>query len=84
MKLTPHSPKWFEALRKFNRQQADHTAKILELAGRSDVCGICGDDPASDYEIQLIAPPAGAVTTLRLCDDCHEIRAQTGERFMRL
>jgi len=40
--LKPHSPEWFAALEKVNPTQAAQTTQILSLAGRDDVCSICG------------------------------------------
>jgi hypothetical protein len=58
------------------------TRKIIELTGRTDVCSICGDDPASDYRLAEERRPAGGADTLRLCDDCVGIRREAGEPFM--
>jgi hypothetical protein len=80
-KLIPHSTEWFEALTRFDANQAAHTAAVIRRAGRSDVCSICGDDPARDYEIDLTQADPGAVTTLRLCDDCLSIQKRQGARF---
>ncbi len=65
MDLQPHTPEWFEALCKLNPQQAAMTERILELAGRTDVCSICGDKNSVVY--RMVAEPG---LTLRLCDDC--------------
>lgn len=72
--LTPHTPEWFSALTSWNPSQAAQTRQILELAGKLDVCSICGDEPATDY--RLIGPtvPDGCVHTIRLCDDCWNIQ----------
>ena len=48
-RLVPHSTPWFEALVRFNPDQVAHTAAIVRMAGRLDVCSVCGDDPAADY-----------------------------------
>jgi hypothetical protein len=80
--LTPHSPEWFRALEAFDPDQAAMTRQVLALAGRNDVCSICGDYPAKDYHLvdKHLAPEA--VATLRLCDDCHQIRKTVyGETF---
>lgn len=77
--LKPHSPAWFAALEKTNPQQAAQTRQILALAKRDDVCSVCGDEPASDYERK--AKPEQP-TTLRLCGDCLTIRkTMHGEDF---
>ncbi|MFI4976344.1 MAG: hypothetical protein ACHP84_17560 [Caulobacterales bacterium] len=78
----PHSAEWFAALEVFNPRQAAITRTIIELAGRDDVCSVCGDDPASDYRLTAQDLSDDAVATLRLCDDCHEISAMNGEHFI--
>jgi hypothetical protein len=82
--LTPHSPEWFTALQQWDPAKAMMTREVVELAGRTDVCSICGDDPASDYLLEEEYRPAGGPDTLRLCDDCLEIRRWSGEPFTRL
>ncbi len=79
--LTPHTPEWFAALEQWDPPKAMMTRKIIELAGRTDVCSICGDDPASDYRLEEEYRPAGGADTLRLCDDCVRIRRAAGEPF---
>ncbi len=65
MDLQPHTPEWFEALRKQNPQQAAMTEQIVKAAGRTDVCSICGDADSNPY--RMVGDPG---LTLRLCDDC--------------
>lgn len=81
----PHSPEWFHALEAFNPKQATITRQIIKLAGREDVCSICGDDPAKDFQIIGGALPDNAVGSIRLCEDCRHIRTEThGEEFVPL
>ena len=75
--LKPHSPAWFAALSKQNPQQAQHTRRIVELAGSAEVCSVCGDDPAQDYRVA--SANSGAIDTIRLCDDCRAIRLNMGD-----
>ena len=82
--LTPHMPEWFAALDSWDPPQALMTRKIIELTGRTDVCSVCGDDPARDYRLEEGHRPAGGVDTLRLCDDCVRIRRASGEPFAAL
>jgi len=82
--LTPHTPEWFAALEQWDPPKAMMTRKIIDLTGRTDVCSICGDDPASDYRLAEEHRPAGGADTLRLCDDCVGIRREAGEPFMPL
>lgn len=64
----PHTAEWFAALEALNPRQAAHTRQIIESAGRKDVCGVCGDAPASDFKV------GGVTLAIRLCDDCRNIR----------
>jgi hypothetical protein len=75
--LIPHTTEWFDALESCNPQQAAMTRQIVDLAGRTDVCPVCGDFPALDYKVvgASFTPQIGA--TIRLCDDCREIRRST-------
>jgi hypothetical protein len=54
---------------------------IVEDAERNDVCSICGDDPAQDYRLEEPFQSAGGVDTLKLCEDCFEIRRDMSEPF---
>jgi hypothetical protein len=78
----PHSIEWFRDLAKSDPRQAAHTRQIIERAGREDVCSVCGDDPSKDYKIVKPQPHADAVATLRLCNDCLDIRVGRGEEFV--
>ena len=81
-RLKPHSPEWFTALKRFDSRQAEQTAQMIKMAGSAEVCSVCGDDPARDYEIVKPAPVDGSVATIRLCSDCVEIRSDGGEGFV--
>jgi hypothetical protein len=82
--LRPHTPEWFAALEVWDPIQAATTRAAIEAAGHSDVCSICGDISANDYRAEEGARPPSGVDTLRLCDDCLEIRREMGEPFRRL
>jgi hypothetical protein len=77
----PHSPEWFAGVEAFDPAQAAQARAILKAAGRSDVCSVCGDDPAADYKLISPKPHRDAVATIRLCDDCRNIRKAAGELF---
>lgn len=79
--LKPHSPEWFAALEAFNPFQAVHARGMIQMAKRSDVCSVCGNDPASDYKLVHPTPADDAVATIRLCDDCRTIREKDGESY---
>ncbi len=40
--LTPHSPEWFNALQQWDPAKAIMTRRVVELAGRTDICSIWG------------------------------------------
>lgn len=70
--LHPHTPKWFQSLRKWDPRQAAMTEMAIKSAGSADVCSVCADTPASDYVVEKM-PPAGP-GTIRLCDFCFRLR----------
>ncbi|TXI85538.1 MAG: hypothetical protein E6Q40_07615 [Cupriavidus sp.] len=69
----PHTTEWFALLQHWDPPKAAKTQYVIERADSIDVCSVCGDDPASDFELRD-APPAGP-STIRLCDDCYRIRS---------
>lgn len=69
----PHTPEWFVSLRGWNPKQAAMTEAAIRTTGSLDVCSVCADDPARDYD--LVSMPAAGPGTLRLCDDCFRIRS---------
>src|SRR5450830_354974 len=79
--LRPHTPEWFAALELWNPSQAAMTRAAIEVSGNAAVCSICADNPARDYRLEVSGRPAYGVDTLRLCDDCLEIRATMGDYF---
>jgi molybdenum cofactor biosynthesis enzyme MoaA len=80
--LSPHSKEWFVALSRLDPQQAGVTKKIVKAAGAEDVCSLCGDRPAIDYEVADKWFDPATPVTLRLCEDCLSIRATNeGERL---
>jgi len=82
LQFKPHTKEWFAALEKVNPNQAAHTRQIIGLAGRDDVCSICGDVESADYKVASEQTLPGAINTLRLCADCVKIRKQVeGEIF---
>lgn len=57
------------------------TRHVVEAAGNLEVCSICGDDPATAYRLPVDQRSSAGVDTLRLCDDCLQIRVIGGEAF---
>jgi len=82
--LVPHTAEWFAALEVWDPPKAAMARMAIATGGSVDVCSVCGDDPARDYRLEEpFRPPAG-VDTLRLCDDCLDIRRRTGDPFVPL
>ena len=81
--LRPHSPEWFAALEVRNPLQAMMTkAVIATMGGNESICSICGDEPAAnDYRLPAVRRTPGGVDTLRLCEDCLEMKRGGGEPF---
>jgi hypothetical protein len=67
--LVPNSAEWLAALEKITPQQAAITRAIVAQAGTEEVCGVCGDTPARDYELPGV-PLLG-----RFCDHCKIIQS---------
>jgi hypothetical protein len=79
--VQPHSSEWFSAMDNWDPVKAAVTRFVIDQEGRDDICSICGDEPAADYRLEKAFRPAGGPDTLRLCDDCLEIRKGIGEPF---
>lgn len=75
-----NSPAWLDALERWNPMSAAHTARIVTLAGRSDVCGVCGDDDSKEYRLADPEASPSPVKVMRLCSDCAVIRSGEGWR----
>lgn len=71
--LRPHTPEWFASLREWNPKQAAMTEIVVQMEGHPDVCSLCGDEPVRDYV--LVCLPETGPGTLRLCNDCFDIRS---------
>jgi hypothetical protein len=71
MTLIPHTYEWFEELRRHNPKQAEHTAKLVELFGRDDICSLRGNDESKTF--RMVSDPA---MTLRLCEPCRYLQKQ--------
>ena len=79
--LRPHTAQWFAALEPWDPHQAGFTRSVIETAGSSEVCSICGDYPASVYRLGESDRPPYGVDTFRLCRDCFGTRTDTGQHL---
>lgn len=77
----PHTEEWFSALQLRAPDQAAMVRATLAAAGSTEVCSICGDDPATDMRLVEAGVSAQESFTLKLCDDCRGIRGAAGERL---
>jgi hypothetical protein len=82
--LMPHTSEWITALEEWDPIQAGIVRAHIEKTGRIDICSICGDSPANDYYFAKEYRAPGGVDTLRLCNDCVQIRRANGEPFLSL
>ena len=81
--LIPHSKEWFAAFAGMDPQQAAATKKIVKAAGAENVCSLCGDRPASDYEVADKWFDPDTPVTYRLCEDClSTLATNEGERLV--
>jgi hypothetical protein len=80
--LKPNTQEWLDALEKQNPTQAAQTKQMISLAGKSEVCSICGDEESNDYILEGAQEESEIVATLRLCNDCFGIRKMHGENFL--
>jgi hypothetical protein len=71
MTLIPHTYEWFEELRRRNPKQAAHTARLIDIAGRDDICSLCGAIDSRLYKT-VIEP----IMTVRLCPRCRRLQKQ--------
>ena len=62
--LIPNSVEWLAELEKLNPFQAQSTRAIVATAGTEEVCAVCGDTPAHDYDLPGISLRG------RFCGDC--------------
>jgi hypothetical protein len=80
--VIPHTSEWFKALEALNPAQAAMTKQLIDLAGKAEVCSACGDFPTTDYKVVGVSFAPGVDATIRLCDDCRDIRTETqGESY---
>jgi hypothetical protein len=71
----PYSRKWFRALEAFDPIKAEMTKlALLRAGGNLNVCQICGDSPAADYQLIDENMESNAVAVARLCDDCLNLK----------
>jgi hypothetical protein len=76
--IEPHTPYWWSVIDRVEPQLAALSRQSVDSAGSADVCTSCGDQPAPAYRLVNGAETMLGVPSLRLCDDCIEIRRGMG------
>jgi len=69
MKFKPHTPEWFDALRKTQPYLEQRIRLNLKDAGTADACSLCGSRRAVDYELEDGEIPTPLVTA-KFCGGC--------------
>ncbi|PXA90877.1 hypothetical protein DMC47_27055 [Nostoc sp. 3335mG] len=80
--IEPHSEHWFGIVDVVNPDVAATARMVVAAAGNNCVCSVCGDDPSRPYRLANGAQTLSGVPSLRLCDDCFNIRSSTPELWI--
>ena len=66
----PHTSQWFEQNLVRFPQRTQNTMKVITaMHGDRAVCSMCGDSPASNYQLAT-----DSTNTWKFCNDCLHIR----------
>ena len=76
--IEPHTPYWWSVIDRVEPKLAALSRHAVASEGRTDVCTSCGDQPASSYRLVNGAETMPGVPSLRLCENCIEIRRDMG------
>jgi hypothetical protein len=71
--VVPHTEEWFNFVLKQDPMQASHVKRIIEIAGSTEVCSVCGGHSDADYYVKKASIDDKKYSTIRLCDDCAEV-----------
>lgn len=77
-RVVPHSELWFLIVDRVEPRLGAIARHSIRSASSTEVCSSCSD-PAHDYRLANGADAMPGVPSLRLCDDCVEIRRGFGE-----
>ncbi|WP_194456388.1 YiiX/YebB-like N1pC/P60 family cysteine hydrolase [Bradyrhizobium sp. CCBAU 53421] len=80
--IEPHTEYWWSLIDRVEPKLAVLSRHAVSVEGRTDICSTCGDDPAKPYRVVNGAEHMPGVPSLRLCDDCLEIRRGMGHVLM--
>lgn len=76
--IEPHTTRWYSIVDRVEPHLAALSRHAVETEGGTNVCSSCGDQPALDYRLVNAAETMPGVPSLRLCDDCIDIRRGMG------
>ncbi|WP_168331792.1 YiiX/YebB-like N1pC/P60 family cysteine hydrolase [Rhizobium leguminosarum] len=77
----PHTPAWFATVDRVEPKLGMMARASISVAKSLHVCSLCADEPVTDYRLVNGARAMPGVPSLRLCDDCIEIRRGFGEEL---
>ena len=80
--IEPHTPYWWSVIDRVEPRLAALSRHAVSSEDSTDVCSSCGDHPAYPYRVVNGAETMPGVPSLRLCDDCIEIRRGMGNVLM--
>ncbi|MGY8633546.1 YiiX/YebB-like N1pC/P60 family cysteine hydrolase [Bradyrhizobium sp. 14AA] len=72
--IEPHTEYWWSLIDRVEPKLAALSRHAVSAEGRTDICSSCGDHPANAYRVVNGAETMPGVPSLRLCDECLEIR----------
>ena len=72
--IEPHTEYWWSLIDRVEPKLAALSRHAVSAEGRTDICSSCGDHPANAYRVVNGAETTPGVPSLRLCDECLEIR----------
>ena len=72
--IEPHSALWYSIIDRVEPNLAALSRRAVATEGSKEVCSSCGDVPATSYRLVNGAETMPGVPSLRLCEDCIEIR----------
>lgn len=80
-RIEPHSEMWFAIVDRVEPRLGALARIVIANEKSKMVCSSCGDEPTTDYRIANAAEAMPGVPSLRLCNDCVNIRRGFGERL---
>ncbi len=72
--IEPHSAFWYSIIDQVEPNLAMLSRHAIKAEGSKDICSSCGDEPVTDYRLVNGAETMPGVPSLRLCNECIEIR----------